>query len=164
MSSPSFHGKRRSFSASSVLEAVGEVIGDIKKQTGDTWAEIGASFGKSDDVAASYRAGMSDMPLTTFLRGVSNFGPNIGNAAVNAIGYQLVPIGGWHGGADVSKLAPLAHSVAFIAECTAPESDGGAILTGKELLDHTSAIDDLFTIASDLVRQRDAALNDRGAA
>ena len=157
MSAPRIYGRNRPFAASTVLEAVGNEIGNAKTGASMTWDDVGVAFGKSADVAASYRAGLSDMPLSAFVRGINSLGVNVGNAAMNIIGYQLVSLCPHHGGDDVSKLAPLARSVAFIAECTAPDSDGGADLTDYELRHHAKAIEDLFTIANDLVGQLQAA-------
>lgn len=68
MSAPQIHGKRRTFSASAVLEAAGKAIGEIKQQDGLTWGDIGAILGKSEDQAAKYAEGTAEMGLVAFAR------------------------------------------------------------------------------------------------
>lgn len=89
MLKPTIHGTGPAFSASEMLEKVGERIGDIRKARKMTWGDVGAAFGKSDDVAANYAAGLSDMPLSSFVRGVAAFGPQLGDVAIAFAGFRL---------------------------------------------------------------------------
>ncbi len=67
MSKPRIHGKQRVLSASSILKAAGDDLGQIKSDDGLTWADVGRVLGKSEDQAAKYAAGEAEMPLTTWI-------------------------------------------------------------------------------------------------
>jgi hypothetical protein len=164
MTKPTIHGVAPRFAASNLLESVGDAIARAKRNNGMTFADIGAVFGKSDDVAASYAAGHSDMPLSAFVRGVGGLGDDIGNAALAFIGRKLVPIDGTAPTDDAAKLAPVARAVAMVAECTATSSEGGQSITRRELLDNAKAIRDLQLIAAELGEALDVALGLRVAA
>ena len=69
MSSPTIHGKRPVFSASSVLEAIASDLTAIKNEDRLTYADIGAILGKSEDQAAKYCDGSATMDAVTFGRG-----------------------------------------------------------------------------------------------
>ncbi len=69
MTRPAIHGNRPVYSASTVLEAIGKAIGEIKAQDRLTWSDIGAVLGVSDDQAAKYADGSAAMSAVTFGRG-----------------------------------------------------------------------------------------------
>lgn len=69
MTNPTIHGKRRTYSASRAVEALGKAIGEIKAQDGLTWSDIGAVLGVSEDQAAKYADGSATMNAVTFGRG-----------------------------------------------------------------------------------------------
>ena len=158
MSSPTIYGKPRAFSASAMLDAVGTVIGQIKRRDGLTYNDIGAAFGKSEDVAASYAAGHSDMPLSAFLRGGAALGDEILDAALAFVGRTSAPLNPVPVTPDTNKLAPIARAVAMVAECTAPESCGGTTISRAELLANEVAIRDLMLAATELNQALDSAL------
>lgn len=54
------------FSASAVLEAIGAELSTIKHEDGLTDADLGRVLGKSEDQAAKYRAGLSEMGVVAF--------------------------------------------------------------------------------------------------
>lgn len=164
MTKPTIYNLPLRFAASNMLEAVGDAIARAKRNNGMTYADVGAAFGKSDDVAASYAAGHSDMPLSAFIRGTAALGDDIGNAALAFIGRKLAPIEGTAATDDAGKLAPLARAVAMAAECTAPDSDGGRKITRAELLANEHAIRDLALVAAELSAALDMALGLRVAA
>lgn len=158
MTKPTIQGFQIRFAASNLLENVGDAIARAKRNGGLTFADIGAVFGKSDDVAASYAAGHSDMPLSAFVRGVGGLGDDVGNAAFAFIGRKLVPIDTPDPTPDTSKLAPLARAVAVVAECTAADSKGGAAICRQELVENAQAIRDLALVAAELNEALDKAL------
>ena len=69
MSKPTIHGKRRAFSASAVLDAVGGDIAQIKADDTLTWADVGAVLGVSDDQAAKYAGSEAAMNIVAYARG-----------------------------------------------------------------------------------------------
>lgn len=58
--------QRSIFSASSVLDAIASELSTIKHQDGLTDADIGRVLGKSEDQAAKYRTGLSEMGVVAF--------------------------------------------------------------------------------------------------
>jgi hypothetical protein len=92
VTSPQFHGRRTSFSASKVLEAMGESLSLIKEQDDLTWKDVGRVLGRSDDRAAAYASGGGDMGVTSFLLGCREWNGRFANDALAMIGMKLVPI------------------------------------------------------------------------
>lgn len=90
--SPQIHGNRSTVSASDVLEALGNSLGEIKATDRLTYGDLGVELGKSEDVAASYRAATSDMPVTAFFRGLGKWGSRFAGEAIRKHGFKLVPI------------------------------------------------------------------------
>ena len=158
MTKPTIQGFALRFAASNLLETVGDAIARAKRNNGMTYADVGAAFGKSDDVAASYAAGHSDMPLSAFVRGVGGLGDDVGNAAFAFIGRKLVPIDTPEPTPDTSKLAPAARAVTMLAECTAPDSKGGTAICRQELIENAQTIRDLMLVATELNEALDKAL------
>jgi hypothetical protein len=56
------------FSASSVLDAIGEALSAIRRDDNLTFGDIAAILGKSEDQAAKYCAGSATMDAITFAR------------------------------------------------------------------------------------------------
>ncbi|MFA6031838.1 MAG: hypothetical protein WC889_02925 [Myxococcota bacterium] len=56
------------FSASSVLDVIGEALSAIRREDRLTFADIAAVLGKSEDQAAKYCAGSATMDAITFAR------------------------------------------------------------------------------------------------
>jgi len=52
-----------------VLDVIGDALDRIKDEDGLTDADIGAVLGKSEDQAAKYRKGLTDMGLVSYARG-----------------------------------------------------------------------------------------------
>jgi transcriptional regulator with XRE-family HTH domain len=69
MKAPHIHGKRPSFSVSRAVDQLGEDISRIREEDGLTWADVGRVLGKSEDRAADYARGLSEMSFTSFLLG-----------------------------------------------------------------------------------------------
>lgn len=59
-------GKRIVFSASAVLDAIATELSTIKHEDNLTDADIGRVLGKSEDMAAKYRAGLAEMGVVAF--------------------------------------------------------------------------------------------------
>jgi len=66
MSKPTIHGKRRALSASSILEAIGTDLSQIRLEDGLTFKDLGRYLGKSEDQAAKYCDGTAEMPVTAY--------------------------------------------------------------------------------------------------
>lgn len=161
MNNPTIPGEKRRrkvFSTAAALDTIGNAIGCIKHRDALTWDDVGAAFNKSADVAASYRNGLSDMPLTAFLRGIDALGPDLANAALSTIGYKVTPIDDAGHTSDADKLAPIARAVAMVAECTSDASPGGATITSKQLIDNRKPIEDLWCAARELRDELDLAI------
>lgn len=56
------------FSASSILDAIGEALTIIRREDGLTFSDMAAILGKSDDQAAKYCAGSAAMDAITYAR------------------------------------------------------------------------------------------------
>lgn len=57
-----------------MLEAVGETLGDIRKQDGLTWLDVGKVLGVGDDSASAYASGFTAMNICAFGRGKHAWG------------------------------------------------------------------------------------------
>ena len=68
------------FSASSVLDTVGEALTAIRIEDKLTFADIAAVLGVSDDQAAKYCAGAQTMNLVTFARGGREWNGRLGGS------------------------------------------------------------------------------------
>lgn len=58
--------RRPVFSASAVMDAIASELSTIKHEDGLTDADIGRVLGKSEDQAAKYRSGLSEMGVVAF--------------------------------------------------------------------------------------------------
>lgn len=74
MNAPQIHGRRRTFSATSAVDAQNAVLTAIKTDDGATWIDMGRVLGKSDDRAAAYANTASPIDLPTFLAGCHEWG------------------------------------------------------------------------------------------
>lgn len=92
MPKPQFHGTRTTFSASKALDTIGRTVISIRENDHLTWKDVGRVFGKSEDRAASYATGMSEMGVTSFLLGCREWGGHFANPALEQIGMKLVPL------------------------------------------------------------------------
>lgn len=92
MPEPHFHGSRASFSASKALDTIGRTVISIRENEHLTWKDVGRVFGKSEDRAASYATGMSEMGVTAFLLGCREWGGQFANPALAQVGMKLVPL------------------------------------------------------------------------
>lgn len=66
MREPQVHGNRTTLTASNMLNALGDCLGEIRKEDRLTWAEVGAVMHKSDDMAAKYADGSAAMDVVAF--------------------------------------------------------------------------------------------------
>lgn len=94
MTNPQIHGNRSSFSASKVVDALGKALADIRQADDLGWKDVGRVFGKSEDRAAAYAAGLSEMGVVSFLLGCREWNGRFANDALALIGMKLVPLNG----------------------------------------------------------------------
>jgi hypothetical protein len=97
------------------------------------------------------------LTLWTFMLAVNATNGEFAKPLLAMLGKTLVDIDAPAITADTSKLAPIARAVAMVAECTAPDSEGGTAISQRELIDNATAIEDLATVASELMAALDAA-------
>ncbi|GGE75013.1 hypothetical protein [Sphingomonas prati] len=86
MSTPNIHGQRRTFSASSAVDAQNAILTDIKIEDGTTWADMGRVLGKSDDRAAAYANTAAAIDLPTFLFGCKEWGGRFADPLLGLVG------------------------------------------------------------------------------
>lgn len=67
MSTPIIHGKPKTISASSVLEAIANDLSQIKREDRLTYADLGRVLGKSEDQAAKYCDGTAEMSVSSYV-------------------------------------------------------------------------------------------------
>ena len=157
MNKPQIYVHRRVFSASSLLAAVGEVLGKARTDNGLTFTDLGETLGKGDDAAARYVAGACDMPLSTFIRGCLAFGKPFADAALGFAGLVSIPMQEVAASDDSAKIAPAAIGVATLASATCPTSPGGANITDCELLARAAEIDANYALWDELRHRLNAA-------
>lgn len=69
MKTPSNRERERSvFSASTVLDVIGEALSVIRREDGLTFADMAAVLGKSEDQASKYCAGAAEMGVIAYAR------------------------------------------------------------------------------------------------
>jgi hypothetical protein len=91
MTAPHIHGRYRSFSVSNALDTLGASLKTIKDEDRLSWKEVGRILGKSDDRAADYSTGISEMPVGAFLLGCREWNGRLANEVFGQIGMKLVP-------------------------------------------------------------------------
>lgn len=92
MHEPRFNGTRSTFSVSRALDVLGEDIAAIRDSEGLTWADVGRVLGKSDDRAADYAKGLSEMSFTSFLLGCREWNGRFAGATMAMIGKRLADL------------------------------------------------------------------------
>jgi len=128
MSAPQFHGRYKTVPASLMLETLGNSLSTIKAEDGATDCDLGAVLGKSDDRAAAYRAGASDMGVVSFLRGMREWDGRFVNGVMALVGMKAVPLDAG-AGSDRASFTAIAALLAELA--SALEDDG--IVDDREL-------------------------------
>jgi hypothetical protein len=68
VSDPLIHGKAKTVSASDVVNALADALGEIRREDRLTWSDMGNVLGKSEDQAAKYADASAVMDITTFWR------------------------------------------------------------------------------------------------
>lgn len=86
---PHIHRKTPPFSASDALEVIGGSLSRIKFRTGLSDARLADPLAKSPDRLRDYRDANSEMGVTTFLRGVQEWGAEFANPVLALAGYRL---------------------------------------------------------------------------
>ncbi|WP_440978586.1 hypothetical protein ACQHGV_13515 [Sphingomonas pseudosanguinis] len=93
MTAPHIHGRRRTFSASSAVDAQNAVLTAIKTEDAATWADIGRVLGKSEDRAAAYANTASPLDLPTFLAGCREWGGRFADPLLTLVGGRWAEAG-----------------------------------------------------------------------
>lgn len=78
---PQIVGRRRAVPASSILDALGKALAEIKDEDGLTLEDLGAVLGKSDDQAGKYILGTADMGVVSYHRGMQAWNGRFTNRA-----------------------------------------------------------------------------------
>jgi hypothetical protein len=130
MTAPHIHGRRRTFSASSAVDAQNVVLTSIKTEDSATWADIGRVLGKSDDRAAAYANTASPLDLPTFLAGCREWGGRFADPLLALVG------GRW---ADTGAICTSDENAALTLATLLPaviaiEADG--LTEAEELMPH----------------------------
>jgi len=151
MTKPQIHGKRQSFSVSRAVEQLGEDLSAIRREDDLTWADVGRVFGKSEDQAAQYGKGLSEMSFTSFLLGCREWNGRFSANVTAMIGQRLGPLDA----ADLSHrhLITLLTRLAFEISLALENDDD---LDEAELDRLTELLDDVSR-GLDQLRQRHAA-------
>lgn len=68
MSAPTIHGNRRTLSASSILEAIGDRLMHIKMEDRQRWSDMGEVLGVSEDQVAKYADGSAAMNIVAYAK------------------------------------------------------------------------------------------------
>ena len=126
MSSPQIHGRWRSFSVSKALETLGASLRTIKEEDGLSWKEVGRVLGKSDDRAADYSTGISEMPLGAFLLGCREWNGRLANETLALIGMKLSPTDA-DDISDTDKLCRVLKLAHMISAAIADQKSPGVI-------------------------------------
>lgn len=74
--------ERAVFSASNVLNVVGEALSAIRRDDQLTFADMAAVLGKSEDQAAKYCAGSAEMGIVSFARALREWNGRFGGSLI----------------------------------------------------------------------------------
>lgn len=141
--------RRGDFSASNVKDSVAEALTSIREEfDGMTDKVMGRLLIKGEDAAESYRKGFSDMPLSTFVRAVKEWGERVGDPALAWAGYRLcrLPSLGSSDRNDRSMQKPLLALLLGLS--TSLEND--EVVDDDELNDSASVIADAGAVIDEL--------------
>ena len=137
---PTIHKVRYDFSASSVNEAIGAALSDIKDQRDLTFTQIGLKLGKSADAATHYCHATAGMSAATLLHATVVFGPALANAAFALAGYRIKVIAADYC-SDAGTQTALAQLAVKIAMALTPDGDGAVETTPAQALAMLPEID-----------------------
>jgi hypothetical protein len=154
MNTPHIHGRRRTFSASSALDAQNAILTAIKTEDAATWNDVGRVLGKSDDRAAAYANTASPIDLPTFLAGCHEWGGRFADPLLGLAGGRWADAGAICSGDDPASLTLATLLPAIIAA----ELDG--VTTVEEILPHEALVRRVHTITAmwlDMIAQDRAA-------
>ncbi len=139
----------RVFSASQVLDTLGDALGAIKREDRLTFADLGAVLGKSEDQAAKYADGTAEMGVVAFARGLNAWGSRLGGPLM-----RLVDAGQASGAeADLESVAAVSRALNRLAESLA---DDGVISIAEITRDRAAYEDARDAIDALLRRLGDA--------
>jgi predicted ABC-type transport system involved in lysophospholipase L1 biosynthesis ATPase subunit len=142
-------------SQSSVLDATAQGLALVQgSMTSIDTADL-LGWGKS--TVANVRERKNGLTLHSFMLAANATNGEFAKPLLAMLGKTLADIDAPAATADTTKLAPIARAVAMVAECTAPDSEGGGTICERELIANAAAIEDLATVASELMAALDAA-------
>jgi len=126
MNAPYIHARRRTFSASTAVEAQNATLTAIKTEDGATWNDIGRVLGKSEDRAAAYANTASPIDLPTFLAGCREWGGRFADPLLGLVGGRWADAGSVCTGDDpasltIAQLLPAIMAAEFDGETTNDE-------------------------------------------
>ncbi len=131
--------------ASLLLEQLGDTLTAVKRCDNLHDSDLGDVLGKSADRAVAARRGEADISLTSFLRGVAQWGSSFGDPLLAPVQYRLMPSAA--SGAD-DRAAPRVLTEALMKLIVAIENDGE--IDDHELNGARAEIIALGTLADDL--------------
>jgi hypothetical protein len=137
---PTIHKPRYDFSASSVNEAIGAALSDIKDSHDLTFTQIGLKLGKSADAATHYCHATAGMSAATLLQATVVFGPSLANAAFALAGYRIKVIAAGYCN-DTGSQTALAQLAVKIAMALTPDGSGAVATTPAQALAMLPEID-----------------------
>lgn len=137
--------KRPVFSASAILEAVGNDLALIKSEDRLTYSDIGRVLGKSEDQAAKYCEAGADMGLVSFAAGKREWNGRF-TGSLDRLCVDSRPAGP-HGRCIQSKVLQLALALGI-----ALESNND--IDGNEVDENRKLIEDTITALQSLLEQR----------
>jgi hypothetical protein len=137
--------RRADFSDSNVKDCLGDVLTDIRDADEHmTDAKLGRILGKGADSAGNYRVANTEMGVSTFVRGVAEWGERFGNPAMALAGFELRRIHPPQPTTTDAKIAKLATTIATLSQLSAGS------LTEQQRRALGNHIDDLRLIADEL--------------
>lgn len=157
-SAPQIHGRRSSFSASNALDQLADDLTEIKHADGLSWKDVGRVLGKSDDRAASYASGLSEMTVTTFLLGCREWNGRFANGVLSQIGMKLVETSADFA-TDSERLCRILKLAHLLSMALNDEETPG-VVDEEELRNIGSDAIDQAARALDALRHRLAVINE----
>jgi hypothetical protein len=126
MNAPYIHARRRTFSASTAVEAQNATLTSIKTEDGATWGDMGRVLGKSEDRAAAYANTASPIDMPTFLAGCREWGGRFADPLLGLVGGRWADAGSVCTGDDpasltIAQLLPAIMAAEFDGETTYDE-------------------------------------------
>lgn len=147
------HGRSAGFSASHVLESLGDALGDIKRADELSDRELGAVFVKSEDRAERYRKG-DEMGVVAFVRGLREWGGRFADPALRYAGYRVTPIDAATGAAPDRHAPGCIGRLLLELQCAVEDDD---VIDAAELAAMEPQLRHALTLIERLLHRRGRA-------